>query len=437
MVSPIQGLWTGSALIAALVLGCASGPAGVAPPQGAPVDAVEAPSPMEVATAGGLEAAGRSLADQLARRVPGYWGGRVAVGWDTRQGWLEPLGEGFARRWHSAVLLSDMGAVAHDENQAYIQLDPSSFAGLLWVNPEITAEGRLMALDLSLLSTQGRPVQRLRMTCSPPLALRPTSVLADGGAARLWIRLPEPPRALFCSAGGELWVALPGQVERLDQDGKAVQSWDLGPAPTAPGRAVLGSGEAGDANGDVGFFDLGRGSGWWFRRQPSGSYAREAASPAYPLAPRLQRFFSAPFDASAGEFQVQDFQGKLLASAADLARFQGPAGTMFGLLGPDGSLSVLDGNRLSVLPGPSLRPVAALAGHGSLLLDATADPPFVVRAHALSPSGAWQTQWTSAPLPSPVTSLTAGALGGKPQIFAGVGEAEGAVYALECPLLAR
>jgi hypothetical protein len=432
------GLQLAPAFVAALVLACASGPAGGPPPEGAPA-ATGLPTPGAIATQGGMEAAGRSLAQSLSARFSGYWSGRVAVGWDSRQGWLRALGEGFALRWHSAVLLTDMGAVAHSEDQAFIQLDPSSFAGLLWISPEVSSQGELVALDLSLTSTQGRPAERLRLECSPALALRSGAAPASEAPPALLVRLPGPVRALFCSAEGELWVALPDQVERLGGDGRPLQTWDLGPPSSSPGRAVLGNGEEGGTPEQVGFFDLGRGTGWWFRREASGPYVRGEAIRGYPLAERLQRFFSAPFDPASNAFQVQDFQGKPLATAAGLTRFQGPSGSLFGLLGTEGGLSILDGSRLAVLPGPSLQPVAALAGYGKLLFDATSEPPFVVRAHLLSPSGAWQTAWTSAPFASPVTSLSAGLLKGGFQVFAGVRETDGtgAVYAMEGTRLTR
>jgi hypothetical protein len=396
--------------------------------------------PLILSTLGGLQGTGTSLADLLRQRYPSYDLGRLAVGWDSRATWLFPLGQGMAERWRACLLLSDLGVLAANADQAYVQLDPATFSGLIWIAPRMDPSGDMAAIDISLRSTRGSAPADLTVACDPPLALRPH---ADGGAsgeARPWLKVPTAPTALFTEQpSGHLWIAWKGTIERMDPRSQTVlQSW---PSPTTDSDSSVPQGAiVADVGGEsdtarVGFFDPQSATGWWFLRQPDGSFIRGEALAAYPLTDRLTRFLTAPFDPQAGLFQLTDYKGDLLGSFKSMVRFLGPTGSLFAMVGDDGTLSVLRGDELSLMIGPTSKAATAVASSGRLLFVATLQPRPVITAYRLGPDSVWEYVWSSSPMTNPINALCVGNLGGRPVLLAGLAEGEsGEIVSVQLPL---
>ena len=422
------------AVAASVLVACAS----ASPPASEPEPRASAPSGgMTITAAGSLEGTGRALADLLKAGHSDYEAGRTAVGWNSRLAWLVPLGEGFAHRWHGAVLLTDIGVLTATEEQAFVQLDPSTFGGLFWLTPDVTPQGDLVAIRVSFRSTRSLPPAEYLVAVEPPLALVSHVRASSSALAPLhpWLHLDQAPSALFWEAPfGRLWLAFADRIERRDPvTRQAVQTLPLAPGPGASGPVVLGSlGAEGDAD-RVGYFDGAHG-GWWYVRGEGGAYKRGPDLQGFPLAERLQRFLSAPYDSTAKAFDVADFKAQHIASCADMARFLGPGGSLFGLLGTDGSVSVLRGSDLGVEPGPQAEPAAAIAGGGSLLFLAGTGATPAVLGFRLTASDTWEKIWETPPLPQPIRALSWGLLQGKPVVFIAVEEhGEGDLYAAELP----
>ena len=397
------------------------------------------PEPLTISTLGGLQGAGADLAGLLRERFPSYDLGRLAVGWDSRATWLSPLGQGMAERWRACLLLSDLGVMAANVDQAYVQLDPATFSGLVWIAPRVDSSGDLAALDISLRSTHGSVPADILVACDPPLALLRRANGGPSGVIRSWLKLPSAPTALFTEQpSGNLWIAWEGTVERMDPRTQTVlQSW---PAPAPESEAVSTAGQVvGNVGGEsdstrVGFFDAQSGTGWWYLRQPDGSFIRGDALAAYPLSDRLTRFLTAPYDPLAGFFQLTDYKGDPLGSFKSMVRFLGPNGSLFAMVGGDGSLSVLRGDELTLMRGPTSKPTTAVASSGRLLFVATLQPQPVITAYRLGADSVWEYAWSSSPMAHPVGCLCVASLGGHPVLLAGTGEGDsGEILSVELP----
>jgi hypothetical protein len=424
---------TAVSLLAFFLTGCAGPPVRENVPSALPEEAAH--PELKLATAGGLPEVGRRLADLLRSRFPDAQWGRLALGWDPHSTWLYPVGKGFSGNWPSCVLATDLGLAGTRAEEVYIQLDPSYFRALLWLQPSLDSSGSLAALSLELRSIGPGPAWNATIPCDPPLAL--SRQAPKGRATPLpqpWLVLQEQPRAMAWEAGlSQLWIASSDKISRLDYaTKKGVQKWNLPLSSHGAGRpqAVL-SDLSEESSARMGWFDLERGQGRVYEKGAGDHFEPAKSIDGYPFTERVLRFIKAPYDGQQGVFLIQDFKGQELSRCVDIARFMGPGGSHFGLLDPDGTVKVLKGSDLSVVNGPVSFQASSITGLGGLLLAASALPPFEVKAYRLSPRGAWEEAWSSPELPAAATALCTGEPGGSATLFAAVPVSGGSnVYAI-------
>jgi hypothetical protein len=329
--------------------------------------------------------------------------------------------------------------MAADVDQAYVQLDPATFSGLIWITPRLAPSGDVAALDVALRSTRGSTPADLMVTCDPPLALHPHADGDASGAFHPWLKLPSAPASLFTEQPtGNIWIAWRGTIERMDPRSQTVlQTWSTPTTDSeasSPGDAVVADVGGESDSTRVGFFDRRSATGWWFLRQPDGSYIRGEALAAYPLSDRLTRFLTAPFDPQAGLFQLTDYKGDLLGSFKSMVRFLGPTGSLFAMVGDDGTLSVLRGDELTLMRGPTSKTATAVASSGRLLFVATLQPMTVITAYRLGSDSVWEYAWSSSPMANPVSALCVGSVEGRPTLLAGLGGNEsGEIVSIRLP----
>jgi hypothetical protein len=400
-------------------------------PTGTPEET--APPELTLATAGGLPEMGRRLADLLRARYPDTQWGRLVLAWDSRSTWLSPLGRGFSANWRSCVLATDLGLSAARAEDVFIQLDPSYFRGLLWLQPLLDSSGRLASLRAELKTIGPGPVLEACIPCDPPLPLSAQAPRKrDALLPPAWLDWTGSVEAMTWEGGSRLWIASSDAISRVDfASKKVVQEWNLPSAQSQPGRlrSVLADLSDGGTS-KVGWFDLGRGQGRLYAKGGGESFEALQSIDGYPFTERVLRFVRAPFDAEDGLFVVQDFKGQELSRCLEVARFSGPGGTLFGLLEPEGTVKALKGSDLAVVNGPLSAQASAIGGFGGVLLTASAVPPFEVRAFRFSSRGAWEEAWSSPPLPAAATALCAGEPGGVATLIAAVPTQGGsAIYA--------
>jgi hypothetical protein len=371
-------------------------------------------------TDGGLRAAGIRLSSLVKDRAGTKPQDRIATGWGLSSNWMEPLGRGISEGWPSCVLLGDLGASAKTEEEAYAQMDPESFAALLWIEPLVAADKGVSALDVVLHPARGKPPVRFRFECAPPLRGPAPPPVPE---FRIWKGLDLPVRALaWEEAQDRLWAATEARLERLDPaTGKTEQGWDFPAARegAAPGPAVLSFLMEEPRPPRVGWFDLGRGSGRWFERGKEG-YAPGPELASLPLSDRMLKFLTPSYEGVGTGFLLTSYQGNELCQCLAVVRFQGPDGTCIGCLTPHGKTKIVRGDKLAVMDGPPAD-VAAIAASGRLFFAASASAPFTVKGYALLSGYTWETVWTSPLLPAAPTSLCAGSLGGQPVLYAAIG----------------
>ncbi len=414
--------WTSRLVAAAalcLLMGCAAsypsrtGPAVSQPPAsaGAPV----------VGTEGGLAQVGRETATYLRNRYPAYDHGRMAVGWNGSLPYMNEVGSAFAAGWPRALPLFEIGVVASGSDQAFNQLDPATFSGLLWLEPDILPGPELAAVTVTLRSTNGAAPTEIILECRPPFVYgKQRHEEEPVQAMSRWLDLPSVPLALgWESSTGYLWAAMGDRLERLDSDtGASIQSWPIPPPQDRfnAGPAVLHEVNDGGIE-KMGWFDLGYAEGRYYVKGASGAFQAGETIQAFPLSQKLQRFLSAPFDLLAGEFVLTDFRHEELGRFRDMTRFQGPRGSLFAFLRRDGSIGIVQGTDLSVVNGPNLRSASAVSSYGNYLLVASADAPYHVKAFVMTPGFVWESKWESPDLPGPATALCIGAPSGNPTLF--------------------
>ena len=419
--------------LAALLAGCAGPPARENIPSATPEEAAR--PELKLQTTGGLPEVGRRLADLLRSRFPDAQWGRLLLAWDPRSTWLFPLGKGFSGNWPACVLATDLGLAGARAEEVYIQLDPSYFRALLWIQPGLDPSGGFSSLTLELRSLGSGPAWEATIPCEPPLVLsRQASKERGAPLPQPWLALPEPLRAMAWEAGpSQLWTASSAKITRLDfATKKAVQEWNLPLLPSSAGqpRAVL-SDLSEESAARMGWFDLERGQGRVYEKRAGGIWESAESIDGYPFADRVLRFIKAPYDAQQGVFSVQDFKGQELGRCVDVARFAGPGGSHFGLLDPDGTVKVLRGSDLTVVNGPVSFRATSITGLGGLILAASESPPFEIRAYRLSPRGVWEEAWHSPQLPAAAAALCAGEPGGAATVFIAVPAPGGStVYAV-------
>lgn len=420
-------------ILTSLLAGCAGPAVREKVPSAAPEEAAR--SELRLQTAGGLPDVGRRLADLVRSRFPDAQWGRLLLAWDPRSAWLTPLGKGFSGNWASCVLATDLGLAGSRADEIYIQLDPSYFHALLWIQPGLDPSGVFSSLTLELRSIGTGPAWEATIPLEPPLTLS-RQVPKERGAPLPppWLSVPEPLRAMSWAAdSSQFWTASSSTISRLDfATKKALQEWSLPPLSSIAGlpRAVL-SDLSDESAARIGWFDLERGQGRVYERATGGIWEPAQNIDGYPFADRVLRFVRAPYDAQQGVFSVQDFKGQDLGHCVDIVRFAGPGGSHFGLLSSDGTVKILRGSDLAIVNGPVSFRAAALTGLGELLFAASDSPPFEVRAYRLDPRGAWEETWHSPLLPAAATALCAGVQGGSATVFIAVPAAGGStVYAV-------
>jgi len=388
--------------------------------------------PPVVGTEGGLAQVGREAAAYLLKRYPAYGHGRMAVGWNDSLPYMNEVGSAFAAGWPRALPLSEIGAVASNSEQAFNQLDPATFSGLLWLEPNILPGPELAGVTVTLRSTSGAAPTEITLECRPPFVYgKQRHEEEPVQAMSRWLVLPSVPLALgWESPTGYLWAATADRLERLDPDrGSSIQSWPIPPPQDrfSAGPAVLREVSAGGIE-KMGWFDLGYAEGKYYVQRASGAFQAGEAIQAFPLSMKLQRFLSAPFDLLAGEFVLTDFRHEELGRFRDMTRFQGPRGSLFAFLKRDGSIGIVQGTDLSVVNGPNLRSASAVSSYGNYLLVASADAPYHVKAFVMTPGFVWESKWESEDLPGPATAICVGDPAGKPTLFiAEKGEGNGGV----------
>lgn len=363
-----------------------------------------------------MDAAGQRLGGLLVEKVTT---GRVAVAWPLASEWLAPLGHGLTAAWPACVLLADLGVTASNEEEAYRQMDPSSFGALLWLEATTTHDGSCPSLMAVLHPSKGQAPSRFKIECAPPLR-GPTPPAPPGFSP--WVELDGEVRAMAWESGaGALWAHAGGRLLRLDPvTGKAQQSWDLPPAPPdrTPGPSVLAYlPEEGGKSARIGWFDEGTGIGRWFVKA-AGGFSPGPDLATYPMPDRLLRFLTPSSESPGAPFVITSYQQKELCRCADFVRFPGPGTTCFACLTPDGQIKVVRGDTLAVLEGPPTEPASAIASASGLLLSAPRSPPFAVKGYRLQPGFTWEAAWTSPLLTAAPSALCAGEMGGRPVLFA-------------------
>ncbi len=420
-----------------LLVGCAasspssrSGPA-VPPPS-------VSPGPPVLKTAGGLAQVGREAAAFLRRQYPDYASGRMAVGWDPRLPFINEVGAALAARWPRALPLSEIGVAASSHEQAFNQLDPTTFSGLIWLRPDILPGPELAGVTVTLQSTGPYSPKEVTLECTPPFAFgQAHHEEAATHEMTQWLELPSAPLALgWETPSGYLWIATAKTLERFDPAMKSdVQKWAIPPPQDrfSAGPAVLHEVDDGGVH-KMGWFDLGYAEGRSYAEGSSGAFQPGDDLQAFPLSQKLQRFLSAPFDLLAGEFVLTDFRHEELGRFQDMTRFQGPRGSLFAFLRRDGSIGVVQGTDLSVVNGPNLRSASAVTSYGNYLLVASADPPYHVKAFVMTSGFVWESRWESGDLPGPATALCTGTADGRPALYIGEkSKAGGLVYRTDLP----
>ena len=373
-------------------------------------------------TEGGPAAAGGRLGEFLRMQVGAGLSGRIAVAWPPAAPGFEALARGLAQTWPSCVLLADLGVTAESESAAYGQMDPASFAALLWMEGPAAKDGGLAEFEVTLHGSNPKvPPLRVKVHCAPLLKfpLPPTVP-----AFERFLQTGSEVRALAWEGpSGRLWVAAGGRLMRMDPStGKSEQSWDLPPSePGNPtGRAVLAYlPEEGAKPARVGWFDEGLASGRWYESAKDAFAPGEGLS-TLPLSDRLLRFFSPSVEGPGAPVLITSYQQKDLCRCVDFVRFAGPGGSCFACLGPNGGVQVVRGDSLAVIEGPSSDPSAAVAATDRLLLAAPKVPPFQVDGWTLAAGFTWERSWSSPPLPAAPSALCAGLRDGRPVLFAAI-----------------
>lgn len=378
------------------------------------------PQVIALKSEGGLRMAGGLLAAALKDRPSMPTQGRIAVGWGPAAEWLAPLGRGLADAWPACVLLSDLGAAGRTPDEAYAQVDPASFSALLWLEPVTAEDKSTPALELLLRPAKDKPPSRIRVDFTPPLRGPAPGAVPE---FKVWATLDGTAKALAWEEGdGDLWAATEANITVFaPSTHEPLHRWPLPPAraDAAPGPAVLAFLPADARPSRIGWFDLGRSMGRWYEKGPDGFHPAGELT-TLPMPDRILKFITPEFESSAAGFLLRSYQGKELGRCLSLARFQGPDGTCFAFLTPDGLPRVIRGDSLAVLDGPSSK-AAALATWGRLLLLASSSPPFTVKAFVLGAGYTWEAEWTSPLLPSAPVALAAGGPPQTPDLFAATG----------------
>ncbi len=425
----------------ALLAACAASPPRpiALPGPGAPTPGV-VPSTAVLNGKAGPAGVGGQLSRYLIKHFPEYGRGRMAIGWDESIVYMGRIAGAAAAQWPGAAPLSELGVEAKNEADAFSQLDPMSFAGLLWLSPDVVGNGELQSLSAVLRSTNGGPPVELLFTCSPPLLLAGgPSLPTTAGEPHRWLDLPSRVLAMgWESHGKRLWAATEKELFSLDpESGKETAKWPL-PALTAglnAGPSVLHEIPGPSGAGAMGWFDLGRQGGRLYEKNPSGRYEPTSLLEGYPLSRRISQFLSAPFDGDSSAFSLTDFRGDELGLCLDIVRFQGPKESLFAFLKPGGGLGVIQGHDLSVVSGPVSNGVSAIAASGKTLIVALKNGPNTLMGYTMSNNFVWQKVWEMKGPRQSVQSLCVGAIAGKPVLFLGTADHEkGAIYIMNLPI---
>jgi hypothetical protein len=317
--------------------------------------------------------------------------------------------------------------------QALKQLSPETFSGILWLETLQGPGGEMKGLSFVHRALGKDEETKLELILDPPINPAKAPQPAPGPAAspaEIILRLNGAVSAAALSESGEeLWFASGGRlVRRSVAEQKDLQEWppSEGDDPKAPCALRLLT--EGEGLGRVGWCAAGRGG--WFALQDN-EYRRGAAFEGFPLAEKEAKFLKAPWIAEEGAFGLQDHQGRDLGHFLSLVRVRTEAGeSLLILLQRDGALKALRGNSLEVMPPPAEGTFAALAGWRDLVAVAETDPPHRIRIFRAGEGVAWESQWTSGPLPGTVLALCIGRMKGRTSPLAFVVDGEGTLAML-------
>ncbi len=382
-----------------------------------------------------LTEAGDTAFHWFWERIDFHDGTRMGLGWPSSDPYLFVAAKSLARSIPGMILLPDVGVSTAGYQESLVQLDPSTFDGMFWIEPISEEEELLLGINVVFHPTRNAQSLPLRMVFPEPLPVHGPS--GPEAKPRKILAIKGDVHALaFDSKDEEIWWVGDSRVVRYSLPaGREMQSWprsgDAGKEGPIP--PVLRSLKGPDGSLRLAFFDPRGGAGVRYHQSGS-SWLGSVALTGFPLTEREARFLSAPYDLEYGDFQLLDFQTDEMARFRNLQRIESPIGSLLVLEDRFGTLLTFSGNTMEPLASPTDSRITHTTVWGDLLIAGDHMEPFHVHAYRLRMDGAWEKVWSSRPLPSRVLAMAAGKHRNTPTLFLAIREGGGvSVYTLRLP----